>query len=196
MRVCEKLSGEDQGKMYAVKSLSKQAVLSRPTGLEQVLSELKILVLLRSEHNKGSLKPGRNNVSVDENSKKECVSINLAIQTHGSRFICNINYAFQDPTFLYLVLDLVASSDLRVNLRSLANPVHDSCKASGRKSLLVSFSESTARFLTAQIAAAIQYCHYKRIIHRDIKPENLLLDKNGYIKLTDFGYFELNIYSY
>ena len=38
-----------------------------------------------------------------------------------------------------------------------------------------------------QITAAIKYCHSKRILHRDLKPQNLLIDKNGVIKLGDFG---------
>ena len=38
-----------------------------------------------------------------------------------------------------------------------------------------------------QICAAIKYCHSKRILHRDLKPQNLLIDKNGTIKVGDFG---------
>lgn len=29
--------------------------------------------------------------------------------------------------------------------------------------------------------------HQEGIIHRDIKPENLVFDRNGYLRLTDFG---------
>ena len=38
-----------------------------------------------------------------------------------------------------------------------------------------------------QIITAIKFCHCKRILHRDLKPQNLLIDKNGSIKLADFG---------
>lgn len=49
------------------------------------------------------------------------------------------------------------------------------------------FSESQTKFFVACILSALEYIHKKSIIHRDIKPENLVLDKDGFIKLTDFG---------
>ena len=38
-----------------------------------------------------------------------------------------------------------------------------------------------------QILIAVNFCHSKRILHRDLKPQNLLIDKDGIIKVADFG---------
>lgn len=38
-----------------------------------------------------------------------------------------------------------------------------------------------------QILLGMAYVHEKQISHRDLKPENILMNKEGVIKICDFG---------
>jgi serine/threonine protein kinase len=38
------------------------------------------------------------------------------------------------------------------------------------------------------VILAFEYLHSKHTVYRDLKPENLLLDGDGYLKITDFGF--------
>ncbi len=42
-----------------------------------------------------------------------------------------------------------------------------------------------------QVCSAIQYAHNHDIVHRDIKPANILIDKEGNVKMADFGLAKL-----
>ncbi len=46
--------------------------------------------------------------------------------------------------------------------------------------------DAVAKFI-ADAADALDYAHGQGVIHRDIKPSNLMLDRDGRLKLMDFG---------
>ncbi|MFL5328217.1 MAG: serine/threonine-protein kinase [Gemmataceae bacterium] len=45
--------------------------------------------------------------------------------------------------------------------------------------------------IVPQICTALQFAHDAGVVHRDIKPENILLDKQGRVKIADFGLAKL-----
>ena len=92
-------------------------------------------------------------------------------------FIVNIYFSFQDYDNLYLLMDLLTGGDLRYHLTHKKPCV---------------FNENQTKFFISNIILALEYLHSQKIIHRDIKPENLVLDINGYIRLTDFGIAIIN----
>ena len=92
-------------------------------------------------------------------------------------FIVNMYFSFQDYDNLYLLMDFLSGGDLRYHL--------------SRKKPCI-FSEIQTKFFISNIILALEYIHNQKIIHRDIKPENLVMDLNGYIRLTDFGIAIIN----
>jgi len=52
-------------------------------------------------------------------------------------------------------------------------------------------SAREALAIVPQICDALQYAHDQGIVHRDIKPENILLDRQGRVKVADFGLAKL-----
>lgn len=49
------------------------------------------------------------------------------------------------------------------------------------------FTAEQALAVVPPVCEALQFAHEHGIVHRDIKPENLLIDKEGRIKIADFG---------
>lgn len=59
------------------------------------------------------------------------------------------------------------------------------------RTLLKAFSPAQALAIVPQVCEALQYAHDLDVVHRDIKPENIILDRNGRVKIADFGLAKL-----
>lgn len=129
-----KLSGVDQGKVFAMKILKKATIARNAKDAAHTRAERNIL---------------------------ECVK---------HPFIVDLKYAFQTNGKLYLVLEFLPGGELFMQLE--------------REGIIM---EDSASFYLAEIVLALEHLHAQGIIYRDLKPENVLLDKDGHVKLTDFG---------
>lgn len=82
-----------------------------------------------------------------------------------------LGYNFEDPKYIYFILEYIQGGELFSLLRNK-----------------VTFPISQTKFYIAHIITIFEYLHSKNIVYRDLKPENILINKNGYLKLTDFGF--------
>lgn len=86
-------------------------------------------------------------------------------------FLIRMWGTFQDSRNLFMVMDYIEGGELFSLLRKSQR-----------------FPNPVAKFYAAEVTLALEYLHSHNIIYRDLKPENILLDKNGHIKITDFGF--------
>ena len=85
-----------------------------------------------------------------------------------------VGFNFEDPKYIYFVLEYVQGGELFTLLRTKGT-----------------FPVPQTKFYLAHIITIFEYLHSKNIVYRDLKPENILINKNGYLKLTDFGFAKI-----
>lgn len=106
------------------------------------------------------------------NQTSHIVSEKQVMEKLDHPFINKLFATFKDSRCVYFLLELCLGGELFGLIQNKGGQL----------------SEDATRFYTACVASMFAYMHSFDIIYRDLKPENLLVDKDGYLKLVDFGF--------
>ncbi|XP_045174377.2 RAC-beta serine/threonine-protein kinase B-like isoform X1 [Mercenaria mercenaria] len=109
-------------------------------------------------------------VIIQKDEVAHTLTENRVLQTTKHPFLTQLKYSFQTPDRLCFVMEYVNGGELFFHL--------------SRERV---FAEERTKFYGAEIISALGYLHENNIVYRDLKLENLLLDKDGHIKIADFG---------
>ncbi|XP_037361949.1 testis-specific serine/threonine-protein kinase 5-like [Talpa occidentalis] len=105
---------------------------------------------------------------------REISSLNA---TYKHLNVVQLYETYQSSQHSYLVLELAARGDLLEHINAVSDRRHHP-----------GLEEEEARRLFWQLVSAVAHCHSSGVVHRDLKCENILLDDQGFLKLTDFGF--------
>uniref|UniRef100_A0A671TRV6 non-specific serine/threonine protein kinase n=1 Tax=Sparus aurata TaxID=8175 RepID=A0A671TRV6_SPAAU len=164
-------------------SLEEMEVAMSKSGTKVTMSDfeyLKLLgkgtfgkVILVKEKSMGvhyAMKILRKEVIIAKDEVAHTVTESRVLQNTRHPFLTTLKYAFQTHDRLCFVMEYANGGELFFHL--------------SRERV---FTEDRARFYGAEIVSALEYLHSRDVVYRDLKLENLMLDKDGHIKITDFG---------
>ena len=104
-----------------------------------------------------------------------------ATQAFNHPLIVNLVTSYETEESIYMLLGLVSGGELW-------DVIHtedaDGNWTSG-------MPENQAKFYSFMLADTLSYIHKKNYVYRDLKPENVMIDKDGYPILVDFGFAKL-----
>ncbi|CAK94061.1 unnamed protein product (macronuclear) [Paramecium tetraurelia] len=111
-------------------------------------------------------------------SNKEIIICNekYVMEHLNSQYLAKLFYSFETKFYLVFVMEYCAGGELFFHLRKWKR-----------------LTEPLAKQYFVQVCLAINELHKFGIVYRDIKPENILLDLDGYIRLSDFGLSKPNM---
>lgn len=116
--------------------------------------------------------------------------ISLLKEMNDPTIVRLYNIVHADGHKLYLVFEYL-DLDLKKYMEALPVSEGGRGKALPDGSTLdmdrLGLGEAMVKKFMAQLVEGIRYCHSHRVLHRDLKPQNLLINKEGNLKLADFG---------
>ncbi|XP_064168494.1 protein kinase C delta type-like isoform X1 [Anguilla rostrata] len=92
-------------------------------------------------------------------------------------FLAHLYFTFQTKDNLFFVMEYINGGDLFFHVEE-----------KGRFDLV------STQFYAAEMTCGLQFLHRNGVIYRDLKLENVMLDRDGHIKIVDFGLSKDNMF--
>ena len=113
----------------------------------------------------------KNNIKEYNKDKIEKILKNL-----NHDFLANIILCYETNIRIYFLFEFIQNEDLFYHIQFY------------KKAQKEKINEEKIKFFAASIILALEYLHKNGITYRNFSPRNILINKEGYIKLTPFSF--------